>query len=45
MHNLLHLDFPRVNHKRVYRLHSDANLAVRKRRKVRVRRRRPNARR
>ena len=35
MHDLLQLDFPGVNHKRVYRLYSDANLAVRKRKKVR----------
>ena len=35
VHDLLRVDFPGVNHKRVYRLHSDANLAVRKRKKVR----------
>ena len=35
VHDLLRLDFPGVNHKRVYRLYSDANLAVRKRNKVR----------
>ena len=35
VHGLLRLDFPRVNHKRVYRLYSQANLAVRKRKKVR----------
>ncbi|WP_457325159.1 IS3 family transposase, partial [Roseateles sp. P5_E11] len=35
VHDLLRLDFPGVNHKRVYRLYSDANLAVRKRKKVR----------
>ncbi|MFM7013279.1 MAG: IS3 family transposase [Betaproteobacteria bacterium] len=34
-HDLLRLDFPRVNHKRVNRLYRDANLAVRKRNKVR----------
>ncbi|MEY3513815.1 MAG: hypothetical protein RL420_838 [Pseudomonadota bacterium] len=34
-HDLLRLDFPRVNHKRVNRLYRDANLAVRKRKKVR----------
>lgn len=35
VHDLLRVDFPGVNHKRVYRLYSDANLAVRKRKKVR----------
>ena len=35
MHDLLRTDFPGVNHKRVCRLYSDANLAVRKRKKVR----------
>ena len=35
VHDLLRLDFPGVNHNRVYRLYSDANLAVRKRKKVR----------
>nr|WP_157275336.1 IS3 family transposase [Pelomonas sp. Root1444] len=35
VHDLLRLDFPGVNHKRVYRLYSAANLAVRKRKKVR----------
>ena len=35
VHDLLRMDFPGVNHKRVYRLYSDANLAVRKRKKVR----------
>lgn len=35
VHDLLRADFPGVNHKRVYRLYSDANLAVRKRKKVR----------
>jgi len=35
VHDLLRSDFPRVNHKRVYRLYRDANLAVRKRKKVR----------
>ena len=35
VHDLLRPDFPGVNHKRVYRLYSDANLAVRKRKKVR----------
>ena len=33
--DVLRLDFSGVNHKRVYRLYSDANLAVRKRKKVR----------
>ena len=35
VHDLLRPDFPGVNHKRVYRLYRDANLAVRKRKKVR----------
>ena len=35
MHDLLRPEFPSVNHKRVYRLYRDANLAVRKRKKVR----------
>lgn len=35
MHALLRRDFPGVNHTRVYRLHSDAKPAVRKRKKVR----------
>ena len=35
IHDLLRPAFPRVNHKRVYRLYRDANLAVRKRKKVR----------
>lgn len=35
VHDLLRPDFPGVNHRRVYRLYSDANLAVRKRKKVR----------
>lgn len=43
VHDLLRLKFPAVNHKRVYRLYSEANLAVRKRKKVR--RPRPSARR
>ena len=33
MHDLLRRDFPGVNHKRVYRLYREANLAVRKRKK------------
>ncbi|SCC94248.1 conserved hypothetical protein [Thiomonas sp. X19] len=35
VHDLLHPAFPGINHKRVYRLYSQANLAVRKRKKVR----------
>ncbi len=35
IHDLLRPDFPGVNHKRVYRLYSQAKLAVRKRKKVR----------
>ena len=35
VHNLLRSDFPGVNHKRVYRLYTEANLTVRKRKKVR----------
>ena len=34
IHDLLRPDFPGVNHKKVYRLYSAANLAVRKRKKV-----------
>jgi putative transposase len=34
IHDLLRPVFPGVNHKKVYRLYSDANLAVRKRRKA-----------
>lgn len=34
VHDLLRPDFPGVNHKRVYRLYTDANLTVRKRKKV-----------
>lgn len=34
LHDLLDLEFPDVNHKRVYRLYRDANLAVRRRRKA-----------
>lgn len=34
IHDLLRPAFPQVNHKRVYRLYSTANLAVRKRKKV-----------
>ena len=36
IHDLLRPSFPSVNHKRVYRLYSAANLAVRKRKKVRL---------
>jgi putative transposase len=35
VHDLLRVDFPGVNHKRAYRLYSNANLAVRKCKKVR----------
>ena len=35
VHDLLRPEFPGVNHKRVYRLYSGANLAVRKRKKAR----------
>ena len=35
IHDLLRTRFPQVNHKRVYRVYRAANLAVRKRRKVR----------
>jgi putative transposase len=35
VHDLLRPDFPNVNHKRVYRLCTEANLTVRKRRKMR----------
>ena len=35
IHDLLQPEFPGVNHKRVYRLYSQADLAVRKRKKVR----------
>jgi putative transposase len=34
VHDLLRRDFPGVNHKRVYRLYREANLAVRKRKKT-----------
>jgi putative transposase len=34
IHDLLHSEFPGVNHKRVYRLYKNANLAVRRRKKV-----------
>jgi putative transposase len=34
IHDMLKPDFPGINHKRVYRLYSAANLAVRKRRKA-----------
>ena len=34
LHDLLDPEFPHVNHKRVYRLYREANLAVRKRRKA-----------
>jgi putative transposase len=35
IHDLLRPEFPGVNHKRVYRLYSEAKLAVRRRKKVR----------
>ena len=35
IHDMLRLKFPGVNHKRVYRLYSEANLAVHRRKKVR----------
>jgi len=34
IHNLLRSEFPGVNHKRVYRLYKNANLALRRRKKV-----------
>ena len=34
IHDMLRPHFPDVNHKRVYRLYSEANLAVRRRKKV-----------
>jgi putative transposase len=34
IHDLLRSEYPGVNHKRVYRLYSAANLAVRKRKKI-----------
>lgn len=34
LHDLLDLEFPNVNHKRIYRLYRQANLAVRRRRKA-----------
>jgi putative transposase len=34
IHDLLRPEFPGVNHKRMYRLYSAANLAVRKRKKT-----------
>lgn len=35
LHDLLNQEFPGVNHKKIYRLYREANLAVRRRRKVR----------
>ena len=35
IHDMLRTEYPGVNHKRVYRLYSGANLAVRRRKKVR----------
>ena len=37
VHDMLRLEFPGVNHKRVYRLYSASNLAVRKRKKTKHR--------
>lgn len=34
IHDLLRLDFPGVNNRRVYRLYSEANLAARRRKKA-----------
>ena len=34
IHDMLRAEFPSVNHKRVYRLYSQANLAVRRRKKI-----------
>ena len=34
IHDMLRTEYPGVNHKRVYRLYSEANLAVRRRKKV-----------
>lgn len=34
IHDMLRPTFPGINHKRIYRLYSDANLAVRKRKKA-----------
>ena len=34
IHDMLRPEFPGVNHKRVYRLYSQANLAVRRRKKA-----------
>ncbi|SHE31451.1 putative transposase [Thermomonas hydrothermalis] len=35
LHDLLRLEYPTVNHKKVYRLYREANLAVRRRKKIR----------
>ena len=35
LHDLLRPEYPTVNHKKVYRLYREANLAVRRRKKVR----------
>ena len=34
LHDLLAMEFPKVNHKKIYRLYREANLAVRRRRKA-----------
>ncbi len=36
IHDLLRPEFPGVNHKRLYRLYTEANLTVRKRKKVKM---------
>ncbi len=35
LHDLLRPEYPAVNHKKVYRLYREANLAVRRRKKIR----------
>ncbi len=35
IHDMLRPEYPNVNHKRAYRLYSEANLAVRRRKKAR----------
>ena len=35
LHDLLRPEYPTVNHKKVYRLYREANLAVRRRKKIR----------
>ena len=36
LHDLLATEFPKVNHKKIYRLYREANLAVRRRRKAKL---------